>query len=133
MDKIEIKQNMILQFQDETGLKSAAVMPIEFNFKVLAKHRLGPNYMFGRTQEIKAEKAEVQVNFKACQRIKFGSKPKTPFEDYICSMQPLIQEHLGTFYTNKLQAQLSLADLGGILGFLGQFNEYYPMPEKWPS
>jgi len=40
-------------------LKSAAVMPIEFNFKVLAKHRLGPNYMFGRTQEIKAEKAEV--------------------------------------------------------------------------
>ena len=119
MDKIEIKQNMILQFQDETGLKSAAVMPIEFNFKVLAKHRLGPNYMFGRTQEIKAEKAEVQVNFKACQRIKFGGKPKTPFEDYICSMQPLIQEHLGTFYTNKLQAQLSLADLGGILGFLG--------------
>lgn len=89
--------------------------------------------MFGRTQEIKAEKAEVQVNFKACQRIQFGGKAKTPFEDYICSMQPTIQKYLGEFYTNKLQAQLSLADLGGILGFLGQFNEYYPMPEKWPS
>jgi len=48
-------------------------------------------------------------------------------------MQPTIQKYLGEFYTNKLQAQLSLADLGGILGFLGQFNEYYPMPEKWPS
>ena len=22
-------------------------------------------------------------------------------------------------------------NLGGVLGFLGQYNEYYPMPEKW--
>lgn len=36
-------------------------------------------------------------------------------------------------YLEELTDSLSFQDRQGVLGFLGQFNEWYPMPEKWQN
>ena len=50
-----------------------------------------------------------------------------------CSLNHVLQEKVGGFYQAHLEEYLRFEAHEMVLGFLAQYNEYYPMPEKWQS
>lgn len=50
-----------------------------------------------------------------------------------CSMISKIQSDFAVKMEEYLRGNLKWETHGFVLGFLAQFNEYYPMPEKWGS
>ena len=49
----------------------------------------------------------------------------------LCSSIDAFNAQINERYSRELMESLSFQDDQGVLGFLGQFNEWYPMPEKW--
>ena len=50
-----------------------------------------------------------------------------------CSLKHVLQEKVGGLYQAFLEEYLTFQAHEMVLGFLAQYNEYYPMPEKWQS
>lgn len=53
MDKIEIQTNLYLQVKQ--GDSDLSILPITLKYDFLALLRRGPKYVYGDTQELKAE------------------------------------------------------------------------------
>ena len=67
LDKIEVNQNLLIQIE-EPGF-DVTVIPIKHNFDFFAKFRNGPRFLYGQTQELKAEFGSFTIEMQECQHI----------------------------------------------------------------
>ena len=146
LDQITVTQNVFLQLRDKQFGSDLVVIPIQSTFNFGAKTRNGIQLRYGWTQEIKFAYGNFSFQVKDCQYVQkqfkiqnYGQDQNdesrdlrlTDFQKTVCSNIEALNHQLNARYRHELEQSLSFRDDQGILGFLGQFNEWYPMPEKW--
>lgn len=67
LDKIDVNQNLLIQIEEPDS--DVTVIPIKHNFNFFAKFRDGPRFLYGQTQELKAEFGSFTIEMQECHHI----------------------------------------------------------------
>jgi hypothetical protein len=157
-DKIEIKQNGFVELKTDTS--DITILPVSVNVDFLAKLRMGPQFLYGPTQEVRSRMLGVSLEFQECQHVKRehslttgkGQAPKEESDDedmddddeqpqapkmkvsglagLLCGFIPKINEKFAKEREEELHGFLAFKGNGMIEQWLGVQNEWTPFAEK---